>query len=289
MIKKAGLVGLACLLLAGEAAYGGQEKKECQLKEVRCEKTAIGKTSGLDYIRGQCKKPIEGISFQRVKTGEDLLFPRAGKIKEGKACGWRSYEGTNYENSPEVKIINLGDPLTNGLYKGIRIEYTHPEDDLDPRDTCKKSSWIGVYHPFRSYDCGYEDGYRCANLLGQDGIKFLAQGNGKLRVQLTEGYEGCVNFGEAYESLVNLTETWQEYKMPFSEFSFRKDWQMGEKELRRIRRTGVSSSKVSELLDCQLDLGIIQALTLEGLYQDNDQKCRAGEKMYFEVKDIKFY
>ena len=286
MIKKASLVGLTCLLLAGGTACGDIE---CRLKDVRCEKTSIGKTDGIDSARGQCKKPAEGISFKNAESGENLFFQQVDSIVEGAACGWRFYKGNKDMDSPEIKITNLGDPLSEGLYGGIRVDYTHPEDDLDSRDTCKKTTWQGLYHTFRSYDCGYRDAYRCANLESQEGIKFLARGDGRLRIQFTEGYEGCVSFGEVYEYLVNLTETFQEYKIPFSEFSFRKDWQMGEEEIEINKKKGVDSKIVSYFLDCKFDTGIIQSQTIEGLCQDNDQKCRAGEKRYFEIKDIIFY
>lgn len=281
MIKKIGLAGLLCSLLAGGAVYGEEGAEGYQAEPAaRCGKTTIGQTAGTEDLRGSCK-PLRARS---------LSFQPAEHIWTGKACGWRSYRGTNFDVSPKLKITNLGEKV-KGRYPGIRVEYTHPEDYRKPGDKQKKTTWIGIYNPFRSYDCGDDTGYRCTNLADGKGIEFLAHGNGKLRIQLTEGYEGCVNFGEAYEYTIDLTDNWfvnrwQKYQIPFSKFKFRKDWQMGEEEMERIRQKGINSNLVAEFMDCQLDLGVIQAMALEGLCRDNDKGCRAGEKRYFEIKDF---
>lgn len=189
------------------------------------------------------------------------------RIDETENCGWRSYSGSKTEAKPAMKLSKI-DEFENS---GVRIDYHIPKGQN------QKDMWQGIYFVFESYDCtgaykGYDD------LSRFDGLEFLMRGNGKVRLQLTEGYEGCIWFGEIFQKIVEPSEKWKEYRIPFSEFKKRPDFQHSEEDLQRIAGVSHGAYLYKEKFNNRLDTDQIHSTELEMLLKDINGNKKSSTK-----------
>ncbi len=210
------------------------------MKETLCAIVlAVGLAGGSQALAQECVKPEEKIAVNRAE-----------EITAQKTCEWGFFKSRGDWAFEDAKL------KFSYENNALKISYSKPKDN-----------WLGVFYSFAK--CG-EIKDECADLSDYAGIRIKIKGNGKLRVQLTEGRGK--EFGEIYNSIISPKSEENEYKIPFSDFKYRKDWQ---------------HSKIDKSYkDKTLDLKKIQGITMELLCPGREFGCSGRS---FEISEIGFY
>ena len=191
---------------------------------------------------------------------------------------WKEYSGTNGKKEPRMKLDVIDDPLGN---YGIRIDYCTP-----------KKSHNGMFHTYfyELLDLDESepekwDTKRGLDVSCFDGIELKVRGNGKIRLQLTEGHENGfeTHFGEIHGVIITPVSKFKTYRFPFKKFAKRKDFQHSEGE---FAQQGLGECCLMDYrkFDNNLDLSDIHSTEIEFL-----QKGLFEKERYVEIKYMGFY
>jgi len=187
---------------------------------------------------------------------------------------WKEYSGSKGKKESKMDINVLNDPSDNC---GIRIDYYMP-----------KKAYAGIFHEYYlkaslDKDMWEKNGI---DVSGFDGIELQARGNGKFRLQLTEGYshDFHTDFGEIYPTIITPKSKWKTYRIPFKKLVKRPDFQHTQEEFDQ-QGLGRCCLIEKEKFDNNLDLREIHSTEIEPL-----RKGVLFEKnRYIEIKNMYFY
>jgi hypothetical protein len=182
---------------------------------------------------------------------------------------WRSYSGTKKRKKPSMHISELF--KSSEAASGLRVDYYTPYPP--------EYSYQGIYRSIEFPD-----------LSGHEGIGFWARGDGKIRIETTEGYEsdGDAYFGEIYEKIIEPTSEWKYYEIPFEGMEKRKDFQHINNQSAEFYFNHCRIA--AEQYDDKFDRKQVKDITLEFLHKDfKGIKKLFKKQRHIEIKNMGFY